>query len=355
MESRVDRADRDVQDLGDPLGGDVGVVMQDEHGPVVDRQASDGRLELVPVDDGVDPSGRRRLVSRQDSQVRRPLAGPTPLRVASANEESVRPGVKARRVAKLRQVSPDRDQRLLLASSARSRSRRILRDTARNLVARSAATSPKASLSPCWARFTSSVSTPLIRNVATVASDAFVGYGSATRGGLQSSIAPLRIRSPLRTLLVVATVVVTEPLLPGGRLSQPGSKDPIELCGGRRADLDGAFASWCSRSSAKGRGGGWPPSPTAATSTAATTTTSRSVARSADRAIRPESGLSRQPPRRGPCHSHRGLREGDLGGRQRAPKTEYLGFYRGHNCPKSVRSIRASDRRWARPRGRART
>ena len=66
----MDRADRDVQDLGDPLGGDVGVVMQDEHGPVVDRQASDGRLELVPVDDRVEPAGFRRLVSRQDPKVR---------------------------------------------------------------------------------------------------------------------------------------------------------------------------------------------------------------------------------------------------------------------------------------------
>ena len=45
-------------------------------------------------------------------------------------------------------------------------------------------------------RFTSSVSTPLIRIVATAAPGAFTGYGSATRGGLQSSIGPLRIRSP---------------------------------------------------------------------------------------------------------------------------------------------------------------
>ncbi len=97
---------------------------------------------------------------------RRPGSG-TPLSALA----SVRPSVKARRVAKLRQVPPDRDQRLL---------RRILgeigvaQDPARHGEEPrrevGAASSPKASLSPCWARITRSVSTPLL--VAASASSA---------------------------------------------------------------------------------------------------------------------------------------------------------------------------------------
>ena len=41
------------------------------------------------------------------------MAGATALRVAGTHEEPVRPGVKARRVAELRKVPPDGDQRLL--------------------------------------------------------------------------------------------------------------------------------------------------------------------------------------------------------------------------------------------------
>jgi hypothetical protein len=80
---------------------------------MVDRQASDGPFQLVAVDDRVEPTGLRRLVSRQDPEVRRPLPSPSALRVAGTHEEPVRPGVKARRVAELRQLPPDRDERLL--------------------------------------------------------------------------------------------------------------------------------------------------------------------------------------------------------------------------------------------------
>ena len=165
MKSGVDRADRDLQDLGDPVERDVGVVMEDQHGPVIHRQAADRRLELVTVTTASSPPDADRLVSRQDPQVRRPRAGPTPLRVAGADEESVRPGVKARRVAELRKVPPDRDQRLLASRPRRDRCRAGSCATRRGTsVAMSAASSPKASRSPCWARITSSVSTPLIRN-----------------------------------------------------------------------------------------------------------------------------------------------------------------------------------------------
>ena len=59
------------------------------------------------------PSASRRLVGRQEVEVRRPVAGPASLGVAGAHEEPVRPGVEARRVAELRKVPPDGEQRLL--------------------------------------------------------------------------------------------------------------------------------------------------------------------------------------------------------------------------------------------------
>ena len=53
------------------------------------------------------------VVGRQRVQVRRPVALASALGVAGAHEEPVRPGVKARRVAEVRKVPPDGEQRLL--------------------------------------------------------------------------------------------------------------------------------------------------------------------------------------------------------------------------------------------------
>ncbi len=47
------------------------------------------------------------------AETRRPLAGPATLGVTGTHEEPVRPGVEARRVAELGEVSPDGQQRLL--------------------------------------------------------------------------------------------------------------------------------------------------------------------------------------------------------------------------------------------------
>ena len=57
--------------------------------------------------------GAHRLISRQEPKVGCRAASPASLGVAGAHEEPVRPGVKARRVAQLREVSPDVQQRLL--------------------------------------------------------------------------------------------------------------------------------------------------------------------------------------------------------------------------------------------------
>jgi Protein of unknown function (DUF2630) len=88
-------------------------VVQDHYRAMVDGKPPKAALELIPIVDRAHAIRRCRLVSRQQSEVRRPLAGPTSLGIAGAYEEPVRPGVKARRIAKLGKVPPDSQQRLL--------------------------------------------------------------------------------------------------------------------------------------------------------------------------------------------------------------------------------------------------
>ena len=71
------------------------------------------RLELIAVDDGAEPVRRPRLVGRKQAEVGRPATFLPALGVAGAHEEPVRPGLEAGRVAELRKVLPDAQQRLL--------------------------------------------------------------------------------------------------------------------------------------------------------------------------------------------------------------------------------------------------
>ena len=87
--------------------------MQHHDRAMVDGEAAEAALELVAIGDRGQALRPRRLIGRQEAKGRRPLAGPASLGVAGAHEEPVRPGVKARRVAELRKVSPDAQQRLL--------------------------------------------------------------------------------------------------------------------------------------------------------------------------------------------------------------------------------------------------
>ena len=77
------------------------------------EKSPEAALELVAIDDRAQALPHHRLVGRQESDIRRPAARPASLGVAGAHEEPVRPGVKARRVAELRKVPPDGQQRLL--------------------------------------------------------------------------------------------------------------------------------------------------------------------------------------------------------------------------------------------------
>ena len=113
MESGTDRPGGDAERLGDLVERHVEVVVQDHHRAMVDGEPPEAALELVAIDDRAQALRHRRLVGRQEADVRRPAARPASLGVAGAHEEPVRPGVEARRVAESRKVPPDGEQRLL--------------------------------------------------------------------------------------------------------------------------------------------------------------------------------------------------------------------------------------------------
>ena len=87
--------------------------MEDHHRAMVDGQPPEAALQLVAIDDRAEALSIRRLINRQKKEVRRPAARSASLGVAGTHEEPVRPGIEAGRVAKLRKVPPDGQQRLL--------------------------------------------------------------------------------------------------------------------------------------------------------------------------------------------------------------------------------------------------
>ena len=113
MQTGADRPDGDAERLGDLVERQVQVVVQHHHRAMVDGEPPEAALELVAIDDRAQAIRHRRLVGRQEAEVRRPAARPASLGVAGAHEEPVRPGVEASRVAELRKVPPDGEQRLL--------------------------------------------------------------------------------------------------------------------------------------------------------------------------------------------------------------------------------------------------
>ena len=87
--------------------------MQDDHRSVIDRKATKATLQLVPIGDGTGAVRLNRSIRLKQAHVRGPCSGSAALGVAGAHEEPIRPGIEACRVAKLREVSPDGQQRLL--------------------------------------------------------------------------------------------------------------------------------------------------------------------------------------------------------------------------------------------------
>jgi uncharacterized RmlC-like cupin family protein len=113
MESGSDRPGRNTKGLGDLLERPVEVVVKHHHRAMFDGKPAKAALELVAINDLAQALAHRRLVSRQEAEVRRRLAVPATLGVAGTHEEPVRPGVEARRVAEIGEVPPDVEQRLL--------------------------------------------------------------------------------------------------------------------------------------------------------------------------------------------------------------------------------------------------
>jgi len=88
-------------------------MVEDHHGAMFDGQALEPALKLVAIDDRAQALRSNRFVNRQEAKVGWPVPLPATFGVAGAHEEPVRPGVKTRRIAKLGEVSPDGQQRLL--------------------------------------------------------------------------------------------------------------------------------------------------------------------------------------------------------------------------------------------------
>jgi hypothetical protein len=113
MKSGSNCPDRDVEGLGNLVERQVEVVVQDHHRSVIEGEASKSTVELIAVDDGAQLVRRHRLIGREETDVGRPTSCLAGLRVTGAHEEAVRPGIEACRVAELRKVPPDAQQRLL--------------------------------------------------------------------------------------------------------------------------------------------------------------------------------------------------------------------------------------------------
>ena len=95
------------------VDGQVHVVVEHHDGAVLHGQSSEGALELVPIVDVAQRVGRVRWVEYHQARSRTPGSSPFALAVALPDEDPVRPGLEAGRVAKLRKVAPDVEQCLL--------------------------------------------------------------------------------------------------------------------------------------------------------------------------------------------------------------------------------------------------
>jgi len=106
-------ADRDSEDVGHPLERQVEIVVEHDDGAMIEREPAEASFELIAVDDRRQVIPGRWLLGLEQPDVRRPTPLPSPFRVARVHEKPVRPGLEASRLAQLRKVLPDRDQRLL--------------------------------------------------------------------------------------------------------------------------------------------------------------------------------------------------------------------------------------------------
>jgi hypothetical protein len=86
---------------------------QDDDRPVIDRQPSEGTLELVTMEDAGVGVGRSGFLRFLHGTLRDPSGLLPRLCEADADQQSIRPALEARRLAKTRQIVPDVQERLL--------------------------------------------------------------------------------------------------------------------------------------------------------------------------------------------------------------------------------------------------
>ncbi len=108
VEPGVDGANRDPERLGHILKLQVEVVAQDDDRPLIDVQFCERPLQLVASVDGA--VGIRRLELADDRHPRNGPARPSGFVGAGADEESIRPGLKAGRITQPRQLAPDAEE-----------------------------------------------------------------------------------------------------------------------------------------------------------------------------------------------------------------------------------------------------
>ena len=111
MKAGLGGPDRDVEAIRYLGQRQIEVVVEDEHGPLLEGQPPEGSFELVPILDGERVVGAVGALDRQDSDLGRPAPSTPGLRVTGIGQDPVEPGLEAIRVTERAELPPGRDER----------------------------------------------------------------------------------------------------------------------------------------------------------------------------------------------------------------------------------------------------
>jgi len=96
-----------IRDLGQ---GQPEVVVENEHGSLLERQPPEGSFELVAIVDGQDVVRLTRSVDREETDVGRPPGATPGLGVALIGQDPMEPGLEEIGIAKRSQLPPGHDE-----------------------------------------------------------------------------------------------------------------------------------------------------------------------------------------------------------------------------------------------------
>jgi len=113
METRLHRAERNAELVGDLRQAEPEVVVEDDNRPLLGREPPEATFELIAIDDRDGGVRHRRSVDRKDPNGGRPAAATPDLAVTRVDEEPVQPRVEPLGIAKSRQLAPRQHERLL--------------------------------------------------------------------------------------------------------------------------------------------------------------------------------------------------------------------------------------------------